>query len=165
MLVGPSGNLVKARLQLVVVLQWPPPSKAVVVLPSTVAAGGRYDDRYIVLIEEDEPFVSHDVVSIFTNTPTPESLDIIRRRLQHDTTLATRTKLMVDDVTGLLVFILTTMHLFPVRMQDLQTEVRHSCGKPSSTCHSQPVHGTYWTGSLSHSTSCVQATYLEKVCR
>ena len=32
-----------------------------------------------ILIEKDDMFLSHDVISLFTNTPIPETLDIIKR--------------------------------------------------------------------------------------
>ncbi len=62
------------------------------------------------MAEEGDVFVSHDVVSLFTNTLIDESLDIIRNRLIYDTTLKDRTKLGVDDVMDLLRFILTTTY-------------------------------------------------------
>ena len=36
------------------------------------------EDLASVMIEEDEQFISHDVVSLFTNTPIEEYLNIIR---------------------------------------------------------------------------------------
>ncbi len=54
--------------------------------------------------------MSHDVVSVFTNTPIDESLDMIRNRLIQDITLKDRPKLKVDDVMDLLRFILTTTY-------------------------------------------------------
>ncbi len=63
-----------------------------------------------VLIEEDEIFNSHDVVSLFTNTPIDESLNIIKERLESDKTLNKRTLLNVDDIIELLRFVLTTTY-------------------------------------------------------
>ncbi len=60
------------------------------------------------MVEEGDVFVSHDVVSVFTNTLIDESLDIIRNRLIQDITL--KDKLHVDDVMDLLRFILTTIY-------------------------------------------------------
>ena len=51
-----------------------------------------------VIIEEGEIFNSHDVVSLFTNTPIDQSLDVIRTRLQGDSSLKDRTLLSVDDI-------------------------------------------------------------------
>ena len=61
-------------------------------------------------IEEDEIMISHDVVSLFTNTPIDTALSIIRERLNSDHTLHNRTKLEVDDIMELLRFILTTTY-------------------------------------------------------
>ena len=61
-----------------------------------------------VMIEEGEIFNSHDVVSLFTNTPIAESLDVIRDRLERDDTLKKRTSL--SDIWDLLRFVLTTTY-------------------------------------------------------
>ncbi|XP_072030474.1 uncharacterized protein [Amphiura filiformis] len=63
-----------------------------------------------VLIEENDIFNSHDVVSLFTNTPIDKSLDIIKDRLEKDKTLNTRTNLTPDDIIQLLQFVLTTTY-------------------------------------------------------
>ena len=68
------------------------------------------EDLAAVFIEEGEIFNSHDVVSLFTNTPTDKSLEVIRSRLEKDTTLKDRTLLSTDDVLELLRFILTTTY-------------------------------------------------------
>ena len=60
--------------------------------------------------EEGEIFNSHDVVSLFTNTPIDQSLDVIRSRLENDSTLGQRTLLSVDDIVQLLKFLLTTTY-------------------------------------------------------
>jgi len=44
-----------------------------------------------VMVEEDEMFISRDVVSLFTNTPIDLALQVIRERLEGDTELHTRT--------------------------------------------------------------------------
>ncbi|XP_072039396.1 uncharacterized protein [Amphiura filiformis] len=63
-----------------------------------------------VLVEEGEIFNSHDVVALFTNTPIQETMEIIRERLEEDTTLSNRTNLTASDIMGLLEFILTTTY-------------------------------------------------------
>ena len=55
-------------------------------------------------------FNSHDVVSLFTNTPIDQSLHVIRTRLQCDSSLKDRTLLSVDDIIDLLKFVLTTTY-------------------------------------------------------
>ena len=54
-----------------------------------------------VMIEQDEMFLLHDVVSLFTNTPIDDTLHIIRERLEEDATLKLRTKLQVGGITEL----------------------------------------------------------------
>ena len=55
-------------------------------------------------------FVSHDVVSLFTNTPIPQSIEIIKNRLQKEKSLKKRTLLAPDDIVELLNFVLTTTY-------------------------------------------------------
>ena len=61
-----------------------------------------------VFVEEDDIFNSHDVVSFFTNTPIKKCLDIIKDRLDKDSSLNNRTKLNSNDISELLQFVLTT---------------------------------------------------------
>ena len=61
-------------------------------------------------IEEDEELCSHDVVSLFTNTPIPQALEVIRGRLVADGTLSTRTLLKVEDIMELLEFVVSTTY-------------------------------------------------------
>jgi hypothetical protein len=63
-----------------------------------------------VHLDENECFVSFDVVSLFTNTPIPRTLDIIRDRLLADKKLKLRTRLTVVDIMTLLEFVLTTTY-------------------------------------------------------
>ncbi len=63
-----------------------------------------------VRIEEHEMFNSHDVVSLVTNTPIPETLNIICDRLNSDMSLHERTKLTVDDIMELIEFIANTTY-------------------------------------------------------
>jgi len=61
-----------------------------------------------VMVEEEEMFISHDVLSLFTNTPIDLALyKVIRERLEGDTELHTRTRLTVEDIMDLLKFIVT----------------------------------------------------------
>ena len=43
----------------------------------------------------------HDVMSLFTKTPTQETLTIIRERVEKDQDLKKRTNLEVDDIIDL----------------------------------------------------------------
>jgi len=61
-----------------------------------------------VLIDGGECFVSHDVVSLFTNAPISEALEIIRNQLENDKKLKDRTNLETDDIMELLEFVVTT---------------------------------------------------------
>ena len=68
------------------------------------------EDLGEIIVEEDEMFVSHDVVSLFTNTPISETLNIIKDRLTKDSDLKNRTRLEVEDIMQLLKFALTTTY-------------------------------------------------------
>ena len=68
------------------------------------------EDLASAMIEEDEQFISHDVVSPFTNTPIEECLNIIRDKLVKDEDLKNRTLLEVEDIMQLMKFILTTTY-------------------------------------------------------
>jgi len=61
-------------------------------------------------IAEDEEFVSHDVVALFTSTPIPETLEYIKNELTKDVTLKDRTNLDVGDIMELLEFICNTTY-------------------------------------------------------
>ncbi|XP_066289685.1 uncharacterized protein [Branchiostoma lanceolatum] len=89
------------------------------------------EEMSTILIEEDDMFLSHDVVSLFTNTPIPETLDIIRRRLQEDRDLKNRTNLQVDDILELLSFIVTTTY-FSFRGNIYQQKFGTAMGSPVS---------------------------------
>ncbi|XP_072041389.1 uncharacterized protein [Amphiura filiformis] len=84
-----------------------------------------------VIIEEGEIFNSHDVVSLFTNTPIDESLNVIKIRLQQDKTLKNRTLLAVDDVIDLLRFVLTTTY-FLLRGKIYKQRFGAAMGSPVS---------------------------------
>ncbi len=63
-----------------------------------------------VYIQNGDIFNSHDVVSLFTNTPIPETLKIVQERLEKDTKLKQRTTLTVSDIMELLLFKATTTY-------------------------------------------------------
>ncbi|KAI8507604.1 hypothetical protein Bbelb_149840 [Branchiostoma belcheri] len=84
-----------------------------------------------ILLEEDEIFLSHDVVSLFTNTPIPETLNIIKNRLQEDKDLKSRTNLEIEDIIELLSFIVTTTY-FSFRGNIYQQKFGTAMGSPVS---------------------------------
>ncbi len=51
-----------------------------------------------VHIQDGDIFNSHDVVSLFTNSPIPETLKIMEDRLRKDNKLKERTTLSVSDI-------------------------------------------------------------------
>ena len=63
-----------------------------------------------VMIEQDEMFLLHDVVSLFINTPIDDTLNIIRKRLEEASTLKLWKQLQVGDIMELLQFVVTTTH-------------------------------------------------------
>ncbi|XP_072039173.1 uncharacterized protein [Amphiura filiformis] len=68
-----------------------------------------------LVIEEDEILNSHDIVSLFTNTPIDQVLDIVKHRLEKESLLRVYNKetgfnLTSEDVVKLLDFILTTTY-------------------------------------------------------
>ena len=82
-------------------------------------------------LEEDDMFVSHDVVSLFTNTPIPQSIEIISNKLKKDKTLKKRTLLTPEDIVELLEFVLTTTY-FMFRGQVYQQKFGTAMGSPVS---------------------------------
>ena len=84
-----------------------------------------------VMIEQDEMFLSHDVVSLLTNTPIDDTLYIIRKRLEEDSTLKLRTKLQVGDIMELLQFVVTTTY-FSFRGIIYQQRFGTAMGSPVS---------------------------------
>ena len=84
-----------------------------------------------VQLEEDDMFVSHDVVSLFTNTPIPQSIEIISNKLKKDKTLKKRTLLALEDIVELLEFVLITTY-FMFRGQVYQQKFGTAMGSPVS---------------------------------
>ena len=87
------------------------------------------DELKDLKLDEEDMFVSHDVVSLFTNTPIPQSIEIIKNRLQKDKSLKKRTLLTPDDIVELLNFILTTTY-FVFREQVYQQKFGTAMGSP-----------------------------------
>ena len=83
------------------------------------------------MIQENEIFASHDVVSLFTNTPIDQALQVIREKLENDLTLKKRTLLKPDDIMELCEFILTTTY-FQFRGNIYQQRFGTAMGSPVS---------------------------------
>ena len=58
-------------------------------------------------IQNDETMVSFDMVSLFTAIPVHKACNYIRRKLEDDSSLHSRTKLDIDDIIWLLNFVLS----------------------------------------------------------
>ncbi|XP_053392037.1 uncharacterized protein LOC128554747 [Mercenaria mercenaria] len=84
-----------------------------------------------VMINENEMFNSHDVVSLFTNTPIEKVLRVNEDRLKADQQLKKSTNLSVQDIMTLLKFILTTTY-FTFRDQIYQKKFGTAMGSPVS---------------------------------
>jgi hypothetical protein len=89
------------------------------------------EDMATVVLEDEDILNSHDVVSLFTNTPIETSLDIIKSRLQNDNKLKERTRLSPDDIIQLLQFVLTTTY-FSFRGQIYRQICGAAMGSPVS---------------------------------
>ena len=82
-------------------------------------------------LDEDDMLVSHDVVSLFTNTPIGESLKVIKERLEKDPELKDTCSLEVEDILELLEFILSTTY-FTFRGQLYRQKFGTAMGSPVS---------------------------------
>ncbi|XP_072043001.1 uncharacterized protein [Amphiura filiformis] len=89
------------------------------------------EDLAEIMIEQGEEFISHDVVSLFTNTPIDKSLEIIKQRVMDDDTLGERTNLTPEDIMEALEFTLTTTY-FSFRGQIYQQKFGTAMGSPVS---------------------------------
>jgi hypothetical protein len=63
-----------------------------------------------VNLQNTDSLVSFDVISLLTNVPIGENLDVIRSKLQDDNTLAERSILQVEDIMELLEVCLRTTY-------------------------------------------------------
>ena len=84
-----------------------------------------------VMVEEDEMFISHDVVSLFTNTPIDLALQVIWKQLEGDTELHTRTRFTIEDIMDSLKVIVTTIN-FSFRGSIYQQMFDVTMGSPVS---------------------------------
>ncbi|XP_021342420.1 uncharacterized protein LOC110442887 [Mizuhopecten yessoensis] len=84
-----------------------------------------------IMIQEDEEFIPHDAVSLFTNTPIDDALKIIRKRLELDRSWRKNTNLQIQDIMDLLEFVLTTTY-FSFRNSIYQQRFGTAMGSPVS---------------------------------
>ena len=63
-----------------------------------------------IAIADDEVMVSLDVISLFTAIPVQKAFDYIRKKLEGDNTLSSRTNIDIDDIISLLSYILSSNH-------------------------------------------------------
>ncbi|XP_071956011.1 uncharacterized protein [Antedon mediterranea] len=89
------------------------------------------EEMTAIMIDDGDILNSHDVVSLFTNTPIEKALDVIKDRLINDKTLNQRTNLNPDDVIALLEFICTTTY-FSFRGQIYRQIFGAAMGSPVS---------------------------------
>ena len=78
-----------------------------------------------------EIIVSYDVKALFTNTPIPDTLRIIRERLDSNATLSDRTTLSVDSIMELLTFCVNTTY-FMFKGEIFREENGSAMGSPVS---------------------------------
>ena len=86
------------------------------------------DELKDLKLDEKDMFVSHDVVSLFTNTPIPQSNEIIKNRLQKDKSLKKRTQLTPDDTVRGAVKLCSHRNILCVQRISVPTEIWYSHG-------------------------------------
>ena len=69
------------------------------------------DEIKNIKLEEGECITSYDVTALFTPIPVPSALDIIRRKLEQDADLSTRTSMTADNILELLGFCLNNTYV------------------------------------------------------
>ncbi|KAG5891991.1 hypothetical protein JTB14_007739 [Gonioctena quinquepunctata] len=89
-------------------------------------------------IQDGDLLVSFDVESLFTNVPIDKTLEIVKKRLENDTSLKTRTKLDVSAIIELLK-LCTEKTYFQFKNEFYQQEFGMAMGSPlspilSNTC-------------------------------
>ena len=90
-----------------------------------------------IRINDDEVLVSFDVVSLFTAIPVNKACDYIKKKLEDDTSLLSRTNLNISDIVSLLNFTLSNNYF--VFNDKIYKQIVLSC---QSRC-GQSLHGRY----------------------
>ena len=84
-----------------------------------------------IKIDNNEVLVSFDVVSLFTAIPVDKACEYIKKKLEQDATLSSRTNLDIDDIIALLQFTLSNNYFV---FNDIIYKQVHGCamGSPVS---------------------------------
>ena len=93
-----------------------------------------------IKIDDNEVLVSFDVVSLFTAIPVDKACEYIKKKLEQDATLSSRTNLDIDDITTLLQFTLSNNYFV---FNDIIYKQVHGCAwrrskSPQSVIHPFP---------------------------
>ncbi len=121
------------------------------------------DEIKNVIIDPEDIFNSHDVVSLFTNTPIVDTLSIIREYLMKDHNLKFRTNLTVDDIMSLTKFF-SNNNILLLQRHHIQAKVGHSNGLPCISHYGQNFYGMARGKSHCYSPTQLQAKALEEIC-
>jgi len=79
-------------------------------------------------INDDEVLVSFDVVSLFTAIPVDKACGYIKKKLEDDTSLSSRTNLNINDIVSLLNFTLSNNYFV---FSDKTYKQVHGCAMSS----------------------------------
>ena len=77
-----------------------------------------------IKIDNNEVLVSFDVVSLFTAIPVDKACEYIKKKLEQDATLSSRTNLDIDDIIALLQFTLSNNYFV---FNDIIYKQVHGC--------------------------------------
>ena len=87
-------------------------------------------------IDDNEGLVSFDVVSLFTAIPVDKASEYIKKELEQDATLSSRTNLDIDDITALLQFALSNNYFV---FNDRIYKQVHGCAMGSPVSSLWPI--------------------------
>ena len=111
---------------------------------------------------EDEILNSHDVVSLFTNTPIDKALEVIGDRLEKDSQWMEITQLNVDDIIILLEFTLATTY-FRFRGVVYRQAFGTAMWEPGVCISCRLIHGIFG-GDSSGSSTCKDELTFARTC-
>ena len=111
-----------------------------------------------VIVRQGDIFNSHDIGSLFTNTPIEQTLAIIQDMLQNDKKLKLRTKLDIDDIMSMLQIVAITMYFsfrYNIYYQKFLTNL---------TNHGEYIYGMARGKGHCHCSHDLYAQTLEEIC-